>query len=412
MAVVPALSPAGVHARPTVSGSALFGESVAISADGQTVLVGAPDASVTLRNGTSVYFGGEAFLYNNHGNLVQTFTDANPVTFEEYASAISLSPDGNLVLIGAPMAGSSGLAFLYNRGGQLIQTYSPPAGTNRGSGFGWSVSFISGGNATDQGSSDNDTSARPLVIISAIFANSKTPLGTTVGGAGQVYMYDLKGTLLRTYSDPSPTVFESFGLSLATAPDGTVAVGAPNFVTVTPSGQVIDSTGKALLFDPAGNLVSTFSDPTPSFFDHFGWSISFLGSKFPSLEVLVGAPGSGGVGAVFLYDTTGHLQSRIPNRSTDCSEFGNSISTATLSGPVDALVAGAPLCLQGSGEASIFRTDTNTIQRLVDPSPMHGEKFGFSVAWSTDGSRIVIGALFRGNAFVFDTSGNLLLVLQ
>jgi len=47
----------------------------------------------------------------------------------------------------------------------------------------------------------------------------------------------------------------------------------------------------------------------------------------------------------------------------------------------------------------------------VDPGPVQGEKFGFSVSMSADGSVLVVGALFRGNAFVFDALGNLLLVL-
>src|SRR5712692_2416691 len=225
----------------------LFGEQVSMSADGHSILVGAPDATVAL-NGTGVYFAGEAYLYSSQGRLLHTFRDARPTIFEQYAHSVSISADGNLVLVGAPYGGASGMAFLYNPGGHLIQAYQPPSSAGIKSGFGWSVAFRAqndSGVRNDASSltGNYQTDSESVVLISAILAPGTNPASGTVGGAGQVYMYDTRGNLLNIYGDPNPTVDENFGLSLASAPDGSVAVGAPNAVTVTTSGMVIDSAG-------------------------------------------------------------------------------------------------------------------------------------------------------------------------
>src|SRR2546427_8862960 len=312
--------------------TALFGEQVSMSADGQTILVGAPDSSVIPKNGTSVFSAGEAFLYNSQGRLLHTFADTNPVMFEQYAYSVSISADGNLVLIGAPQGGASGMAFLYNRGGHLIQAYKPPSTAGANSGFGWSVAFLAQNdtsvtNGTAQ--TGNYAGSESVVLIGAIMAPGASLGGGAVGGAGQVYKYDAAGNLIQVDADPDPAVEENLVLSLASTPYGKYAVGAPNAVTVSASGTVIDSAGKALLFDPTGNLRQKYPDQEPTFFEQFGWSIS-LSTKnlLPQFDVFIGAPHASSSfftvfgGAVFLFGSTGTLFGKIPNRSTDCSEFG------------------------------------------------------------------------------------------
>src|SRR6266849_6663416 len=400
------------------SHSALFGEQVSMSADGHNMLVGAPDATV-VSNGTSVFSAGAAFLYNSQGKLLHTFTDSAPVTFEQYAVSASISADGNLVLIGAPDAGPSGMAFLYHSSGQLVQAYLPPSAAGANSGFGSSVAFLARNDSSPTITAGGfTTDSQPVILIGASLAPGTSPGGSSVGGAGKVYMYDTRGNLLRVYSDPNPSVDENFGLSLSSMPRGSVAVGAPNAVGVSSTGVAIDSAGKALLFDPAGSLVQTYRDPSPSFFEQFGWSISLSTTNIgPNFDVFIGAPGASSVGpvgstvhggAVFLFSSNGSLCGKIPNRSTDCFEFGNSIS---ISADGTSMVTGAPLCVSGTGTVFLFSVKSNAILNIQDPSPIFGEKFGFSVSMSADGSVVMIGALFRGNAFVFDVSGNLLLVL-
>jgi hypothetical protein len=399
--------------RVPPSRSALFGDQVSISADGHNMLVGAPDATV-VSNGTSVFSAGAAFLYNSQGKLLHTFTDSTPVTFEQYAISLSISADGNLVLIGAPEAGTSGMAFLYHSSGQLIQAYLPPSGAGVNSGFGFSVAFLARNDSSPTilpgGATTNSQS---VILIGAISAPGTSPTGGTVGGAGQVYMYDTRGDLLHTYDDPNPNVDENFGLSISSMPKGSVAIGAPNAVGVSSTGAEVDSAGKVLLFDPSGNLAQTYSDANPSFFEQFGTSVALSTvNPGPNFDVYIGAPSARSVGppgytvfggAVFLYSSNGSFFAKIPNRSSDCFEFGLSIS---ISNDGTSLVTGTPLCTSGSGAVFLFSLRFYILP-IHDPSPIFGEKFGFSVAIAADGSLVLIGALFRGNAFVFDSSGNL-----
>lgn len=416
------------HAASTASGtltsshSALFGEQVSISADGRRILVGAPDANVASKNGTGVYSAGEAYLYNSQGTLLHTFSDPSPVSFEQFAFSVSISTDGNLVLVGAPYAGSSGLAFLYNSGGHLVRAYGPPGAAGANSGFGWSVAFLARNSSNDAVTTGQSgvygADSQPTVLIGAISAPGIPSEGGTVPGAGQVYMYDAMGNLLHVYGDPHPSVDENFGFSLASEHGGGVAVGAPNAVGVSSTGAVIDGAGKVLLFDRAGNFAQTYRDPDPSFFEQFGSSVA-LDTSNPGFgfDLFIGAPHASSVGppgftvfggAVFLAGSDGRLFGKIPNRSTDCSEFGSSISIASDGSD---LVTGAPLCVSGTGTVFLFSTRTNLVPSIQDPSPVPGEKFGYSVSMSADGSVIVVGALFRGNAFVFDSFGNLLQIL-
>jgi hypothetical protein len=197
--------------------SALFGEQVSMSADGHSILVGASDATVTLKNGTSVLSGGEAYLYNSQGRLLHTFRDTSPATFEEYGSSLSISTDGNLVLVGAPNAGTSGMAFLYLSNGHLVHTYRPPSTAGANSEFGRAVAFFAQNDSSDHNSTTSQTGmygtdSEPAVLIGAISAPVTTPAGRTVGKAGQVYMYDTEGN-----QQSAKTLASQFPLNLGEA---------------------------------------------------------------------------------------------------------------------------------------------------------------------------------------------------
>jgi outer membrane protein assembly factor BamB len=119
--------------------------------------------------------------------------------------------------------------------------------------------------------------------------------------SGAVYLFDAaKGTLLRTIANPNPSI-TAFGTAMATA--GTnVVVGASASFSISPAG------GAAYLIDGAtGNVLRTFTNPTPASGDGFGSAVAAIGNT-----VLVGAPGDGAAGskagAAYLFDAgTGAL---------------------------------------------------------------------------------------------------------
>lgn len=86
--------------------------------------------------------------------------------------------------------------------------------------------------------------------------------------------------LLHTFVNPSPHVNENFGWSVSVSGER-VLVGAPSDNTGA------TYTGAAYLYDASGNLLHTFTNPTPAVNDYFGHSVSLSGDR-----VLVGGRGT------------------------------------------------------------------------------------------------------------------------
>ena len=88
-----------------------FGASVAVSADGNTALVGAPAAQVAWvfvrSNGT----------WTNHGQLAPTGSSP-PASFGQ---AVALSADGNTALVGAPFSGKGSVWVFARKNGTWTQ---------------------------------------------------------------------------------------------------------------------------------------------------------------------------------------------------------------------------------------------------------------------------------------------------
>ena len=127
---------------PDEPGEALFGASVALSADGDTALVGAP-----LAGGGA----GAAYLYTRSGS---SWTQQAKLTATgeqgagELGSSVALSGDGHTALLGAPLAsGGAGAAYLFARSGPgWTQQATLTATGEQGSGqFGSSVALSGDG---------------------------------------------------------------------------------------------------------------------------------------------------------------------------------------------------------------------------------------------------------------------------
>jgi hypothetical protein len=116
-----------------------------------------------------------------------------------------------------------------------------------------------------------------------------------VSGAGAAYLFTTNGTLLTTFISPTPTVSDNFGYTVAAVGSSRVLIGA--------YGQSIGASqaGAAYLFSTNGTLLNTFTNPTPAVNDWFGQSVAVLGTD----SVLVGAvwddTGATDSGAAYLY---------------------------------------------------------------------------------------------------------------
>jgi len=239
---------------------------------------------------------------------------------------------------------------------------------------------------------------------------------TDASDAGSAYLFDgTTGGLLLTIPNPTPTVSDQFGYSVATTPTGNLLVGA----LFGDDGAT--NAGAAYLFDgTTGDLLLTLLHPTPEDDDFFGISVATT----PSGDLLVGAmrddTGAEEAGAAYLFDgTTGSLLLTIPNPTPEANDlFGASVATA----PTGNLLVGALFGDDGAtdaGAAYLFDGTTGDfLFTLQNPTPATGDFFGSSLATTPTGNLLVganfdsTGAHGAGEAYLFDgTTGGLLFTI-
>ena len=135
----------------------------------------------------------------------------------------------------------------------LSTTFTNPTPAN-GDGFGVTVAVV----GTDR------------VLIGAPSDNT----GAT--GAGAAYLFSTNGTLLTTFTNPTPANMEEFGSAVAAVGTDGVLIGAYQ--------ANIGTGGAAYLFRTNGTLLTTFTNPTPANGPNFGSAVSGLGVD----KVLIG----------------------------------------------------------------------------------------------------------------------------
>ncbi len=331
-----------------------FGWSVALSADGNTALVGAPGedegvgAAWTFTRSPSGWIQAGAKLTIPEGTLLGE--SCNNVENDEeegeepsagetrpchFGRSVALSADGNTAVVGAPREnGNTGAVWTFTR-----------AGT------GWSSPGI------ELSSPETQIPLRFGVSLALSADGSTLVVGAPRLGGGRVWTFARSGPSWTSLGGPITGSGEDgvglFGQSLALSDDGqTMFVGAPGYN---------NDQGAAWGFSRSGS----------------GWK-----EQGPKLT-------GGGAGPE--------------------AHFGSSVA---LSGDGSTAVVGARGADDGSGAASVF---TNTGTGWVEQGPAlaggdeAGEGFGDSVALSFDGSVAVVGAGqadgHRGNTWLFERSG-------
>ncbi len=297
---------------PTASftGAGLLGWSVAISADGQTALVGDP-AAAGARNGAAYLYAEASGKWPS--SPTASFTGSGA---EVLGTSVALSADGQTALVGAPYAGTDkGAAYLYAE--TSGNWPSPPTASFTGSGneeLGYKVAL----------SADGQTA-----LAGAWAASS---------GNGAAYLYsETSGTWPAT-----PTASftgsggEGLGSSVAIAGDGqTALVGAPNAAS--------------------GNGAAYVYDAVPLFVDAAVSGSQAYGSSAPRFSFTDNAPSGVGVSG-----------------SATCSEVETATAvSASLAVGTYTLEAGtcSGLSLGGAG-ASSYALSYNGGPFVVSPAPL------------------------------------------
>jgi HJR/Mrr/RecB family endonuclease len=236
-----------VKASNTHLGS-VFGQTVALSADGNTMAVGAPAESSAAKgiNGnqadTSASGAGAVYIFSRVGATwaQQAYLKAsNTRTNAAFGASVALSADGNTLAVGSyqessaakglngnqadTSAASAGAVYIFSRVGV---TWSQPAylkasNTRAAAQFGDSVALSADGNTLAVGSSRESSAATGIDGDQA---------GTSAPNAGAVYVFSRAGATWsqQTYVKASNTRATGlFGYSVALSANGsTLAVGS------------------------------------------------------------------------------------------------------------------------------------------------------------------------------------------
>jgi hypothetical protein len=164
----------------------VFGISVAISADGNTLAVGAPDeaSSATGINGNqannSAANAGAVYVFSRSGTIwtQQAYIKAsNTGASDRFGSTVRLSGDGNTLAVSAPSEDSaatgiggnqadnsatdSGAVYVFTRSGTTWsqQAYVKASNTGAGDGFGGAIALSTDGNMLAAGATSESSAA-------------------------------------------------------------------------------------------------------------------------------------------------------------------------------------------------------------------------------------------------------------
>jgi len=393
-----------------------FGNSVAVSADGNTIVVGAyqDEVSGTSDNGVVYVFDRTGNSFNQVGIL--TGSRAGD-TSDQFGYSVAVSADGKTIIAGSPFdegsgaANSSGTAYVFDRVGNtftqvgiLTGLYASTAGDN----FGYSVATSANGNTIAVGAYQDETGATSDIGVVYVFDR----VGDT---------FTRVGSLTGSYAINSS---DGFGNSLVVSTDGkTIIVGAYQDET----GGTSD-TGVVYIFERQGNTftqVASLTGSNSGAADQFGYSVAVSAD---GRKIIVGSPedeitGHGsGSGIVYVFDRKGNTVTQVGiltglYASTAGDNFGNSVATSADGNTivVGALNDESPLSSNSSGLVYIFNRQGDSFSTVGIITGYYSgasnDNFGQSVAVSADGKTVIVGAWndeypgtssSSGSVYVFD----------
>ena len=250
------------------TGNDQFGYSVAISADGNTLAVGArqEDSGATgvgaNEADNSAMESGAIYVFARVGTAWSQQVYIKPTVVlggNEVGRSIGLSDDGNTLVVSVTydksnavgvggddtntLANASGAAYVFTRTGTVWtqQSYLKASNTNAGDNFAWNVS-ISGDGSTIAVGAINEASAATGV--------DGNQLDNTISAAGAVYVFARAGAtwMQQAYvKPPNPDTSDHFGWATALTRDG-------NELVVSATGESGSATGIDGTVDNAASL--------------------------------------------------------------------------------------------------------------------------------------------------------------
>lgn len=346
-----------------------FGYSIALSSDGDTIVIGAPgDLS-----GSEDCCSGAAYVFTRAGTQWsnQAYLRAsNPDEFDRFGDAVAISSDGNIVAAGAPYENAGGAVYLFARSGTqwTTPTRVTTPNTEVGDTFGYSVALSADGTTLAvgaQGESSSATGAYGAIDLQCNAGSTEVQCNDATVGAGATYVFTRAGSQwsLEAYIKASNTdqpgsgavtFGENFGSSVALSADGnTLAVGAPWEASIDGDPDNNDGIGIGAVYVYA-RTAGQWSQPAylkanaPREHDWFGNHVALSGD---GARLVVGAPqppppwmtqfDPARVGTVHLYrrNAPGWVHSRSFNASNP--EFDDRFGVVAIDADGSTIAVGA-----------------------------------------------------------------------
>ena len=383
----------------------LFGFSVATSADGKTIVVGAKNDELT---GVTAY--GVVHIFDRTGNSfnrVGILTGSNAgQNGDNFGISIATSADGKTIFVGSSAdettVTDTGIVYVFDRVGNTFNQVGILSGSNSnetGDNFGISIATSADGKTIFVGASLDET---------------------TVTDSGAVYAFDRVGNTFNQVgilTGSNAIGADKFGISVATSADGkTIFVGASADETVT------NNSGIVYAFDRIGdtfNQVGILTSSNAIGSGEFGVSVS---TSADGKTVLVGAPGENvpdleaSTGVAYVFDRVGNTFNQVGILTgSNVTEFdtndkyGNSVA---ISADGKKIIVGAfqdEFAVETilTGLTYVYSRTGNSFNQvgILTGNNVPTANFGSYVATSADGKSIIVGAQFAfntGAAFVFD----------
>ena len=346
--------------NPTPAAADYFGTAVA-AVGTDKVLIGA------LYKYIGGFDAGAAYLFSTNGTLLTMFTNPTPANGDYFGNAVA-AVGLDKVLIGAYQdyngAIHSGAAYLFNTNGALLTTFTNPTPADSDY-FGYAVAAV----GTDK------------VVIGAYQDD------TGAYNAGAAYLFSTNGALLTTFTNPTPADSDFFGCAVAAVGTDQVLIGAFNEYISALDG------GAAYLFSTNGTLLTTFTKPTPAAGDSFGWAVAAVGTDKVVVGTMNDDTGAASAGAAYLFSTNGALLTIFTNPTPAISDkFGNVVAAVG----TDKVLIGAywdDAGANNAGAAYLFSTNGTLLATFSNPTPADGDWFGYAVA-AVGTDKVLIGACF------------------
>jgi hypothetical protein len=340
-----------------------LGTSVALSADGNTALVGGPGDNKV----------GAAWVFTRTGETWaqqgKKLTGKEEVGFSQFGSAVALSADGNTALIGGTEDNAAtGAVWVFTRSGSTWAQQGPKLTATDESeqgGFGNAVALSADGNTALIGG-HNDNAAR-----------------------GAAWVFTRIG---ETWTQQGPKLTETengfFGWSVALSADGNTAL------IGSPGGELI---GAAWVFTRTGETWTQQAKLTGEGESGEGRVGVSVALSEDGNTALAGGPGDNGFkGAAWVFTRTGEAWTEQGPKLIGAGEngeagFGFSVA---LTGDANTALIGGPEDNKAAGAAWVFTRSSGV---WTDQAKLTGKEesgkpfFGESVALSAEGATAVIG---------------------